>query len=107
MVCINLMDEAKRKGIHVNLPLLEKRLDVPVVGTTARKKKKSFQSHGYLRPHRGGSAVFPTFEVHYPQVLENAVAMVEPVIQTIGFRDLDSRWLSLRLLDADPPSSPK
>ena len=39
MVCINLMDEAKRKGIHVNLPLLEKRLDVPVVGTTARKKK--------------------------------------------------------------------
>lgn len=102
VVCINLMDEAKRKGIHVNLPLLEKRLGVPVVGTTARKKKSLSNLMDTLDHTVEEAQSSPTFEVHYPQVLENAVAMVEPVIQTIGFRDLDSRWLSLRLLDADP-----
>ena len=39
VVCVNLLDEAKKKGITVNLKLLEKRLGVPVVGTIARKKK--------------------------------------------------------------------
>lgn len=39
VVCVNLLDEAKKKGIHINFEELEKRLGVPVVGTTARKKK--------------------------------------------------------------------
>ena len=36
---MNLLDEAKRKGISVDLKLLSLRLGVPVVGTTARDKK--------------------------------------------------------------------
>lgn len=39
VVCVNLLDEAKKKGIHIDFNELEKRLGVPVVGTTARKKK--------------------------------------------------------------------
>lgn len=39
IVCVNLLDEAKRKGIDTDLSALEKRLGVPVVGTVARKKK--------------------------------------------------------------------
>ncbi len=39
IVCVNLLDEAKKKGIHINLELLSEILGVPVVGTTARKKK--------------------------------------------------------------------
>ncbi len=38
IVCVNLMDEAKRKGIKIDLELLSKRLGVPVIGTSARKK---------------------------------------------------------------------
>lgn len=38
IVCINLMDEAKKKHIHINLSLLSKRLGVPVIGTAARSK---------------------------------------------------------------------
>ena len=39
IVCINLLDEAKKKGIHINFDLLSKLLGVPVVGITARKSK--------------------------------------------------------------------
>ncbi len=39
LVCVNLMDEAKKRRIRLNLPLLEKRLGVPVVGISARRKE--------------------------------------------------------------------
>ena len=39
IVCVNLLDEAKKKRIHIDLEGLEKKLGVPVVGTIARKKK--------------------------------------------------------------------
>ncbi len=39
IVCVNLLDEAKKKKIDVNLKNLERILGVPVVGTIAQKKK--------------------------------------------------------------------
>ena len=39
VLCVNLMDEAKRKGISVDLDLLSRRLGIPVIGMIARKKK--------------------------------------------------------------------
>ena len=39
IVCVNLLDEAKKKGVSVDLNKLSKLLGVPVVGTIARKKK--------------------------------------------------------------------
>lgn len=39
LVCVNLLDEAKAKGIVPNLELLEQLLGVPVAGVTARSGK--------------------------------------------------------------------
>ena len=39
IVCVNLLDEAKSKGIFIDLDKLSTYLGVPVVGTIARKKK--------------------------------------------------------------------
>lgn len=39
IVCLTLMDEARRKGIRINLPLLSDLLGVPAVGVIGRKKK--------------------------------------------------------------------
>ena len=39
VVCVNLMDEAEKKGIAVDLRVLEARLGAPVVGTSARGKR--------------------------------------------------------------------
>ena len=39
VVCVNLMDEAKKRGISVDLPRLSQLLGVRVVGTSARQKK--------------------------------------------------------------------
>ena len=39
VVCVNLLDEARHKRIHIDLPALQAQLGMPVVGVTARKKK--------------------------------------------------------------------
>lgn len=39
IVCLNLLDEAKRKSIKIDIKQLEKELNVPVIGTIARHKK--------------------------------------------------------------------
>lgn len=39
LVCVNLLDEADKKGIKIDLKLLSEKLGVRVVGTTARNKK--------------------------------------------------------------------
>ena len=38
IVCVNLLDEAKKKKIQINLDKLSQILGVPVVGTSARNK---------------------------------------------------------------------
>ncbi len=37
ILCVNLMDEAEKKGIHIDFPLLRERLDMPVVGISASR----------------------------------------------------------------------
>lgn len=39
VLCVNLMDEARKKGIQVNIEELSKQLNMPVVGTSARSGK--------------------------------------------------------------------
>lgn len=38
IVCVNLMDEAKKRGLVIDFGRLSARLGVPVIGTSARKK---------------------------------------------------------------------
>lgn len=38
VICVNLLDEAKSKGIKIDLKCLSSHFGVPVVGTIARKK---------------------------------------------------------------------
>ena len=39
VLCVNLLDEAKKKGIEIDLKKLSALLGIPVVGTAARSKR--------------------------------------------------------------------
>lgn len=101
VVCVNLMDEAKRKNIRIDLPLLSQRLGVPVVGTVARRKK-SLETllHTIDDALDGGEQDERPF-VRYPAAIEAAVSEVEAVVGKKAHKRLSSRWLSLKLLDPD------
>ena len=101
IVCGNLMDEARRKKIRLNLPLLSRRLGVPVIGTSARKKSSLDALLYALDQITSPACETHPARIHYPKTIEHAVRMIEPLIEEKTGGRLNSRWLSLRLLCQD------
>ena len=100
VVCVNLLDEAARKGIRVDLDALSRGLGVPVVGTVARKKR---ELQKLIRAVDGvlSAPAPPPLRIRYPGAVEEALAVLEPVAKEKAAARLPARWLALRLLDED------
>ena len=102
VVCVNLLDEAKRKHIRLDLSLLERRLGVPVVGVIARKKKTLTRLLEALDRVLDAPNEPKAVAVPYPFPLEEAIGNVEHALDPATLGSLDSRWVALQLLQADP-----
>ncbi len=98
VICINLMDEARRKGIGIDIPAFEKRLGLRVCGVSAREKKTLTSLAAALDDTvaREGKA----FRIEYPEKLEAAIAQTEAAIGD-DVQGMEHRWLALRLLEGD------
>jgi len=101
VVCVNLMDEAARKNIRIDLPLLAKRLGVPVVGAVARKKNTLSGLLNSLDGTVGAGSQAVPLSVHYPEIIEAVISELQPVVRRKSGEQLNSRWLCLKLLDPD------
>ncbi len=99
VVCVNLLDEAKRKGITVDLKKLSSILGVPVVGTVAQKKKTLIDLKNVVEStiHSNVNAK----RIQYPDDLESAISIVEKSLGEIADGKLPVRWLALKLIDRD------
>lgn len=103
VVCVNLMDEAKKKRIVLNLDLLEERLHAPVAGTTARSKKGLNQIYQGLKrciKEKEMDYKRPVL-IRYPQYIEEAIEKLAPAVEEIADGTVKVRWLCARLLDAN------
>ena len=59
IVCVNLLDEARHKRIHIDLPALQAQLGMPVVGVTARRKENAPCPARRARRRYGRAAAAP------------------------------------------------
>lgn len=101
IVCVNLLDEAKRKHIQIDLNTISKCLGVPVIGITARKKKSLRILTNLLDKTIDQKINSKQLKIEYPEVIEQAVGVVEESIRKYTGDKINSRWLSLKLLDYD------
>lgn len=99
LVCVNLMDEAKRKKIRISTQTLTERLGVPTVGISARKKQDLRRLVRQLDDLPEAKA---PFTVRYPEPMEQAIAVLEPVLEQKELKALRPRWVALKLLEGDP-----
>ncbi len=96
-LCINLLDEARKKGVMLNLPLLSRELGVNVVGTAARdgegidKLINSLSNKTYLTP----------LKIKYDASIEQAVEYIIPEIKKLKIDNVNEKWLALRLLEKE------
>lgn len=101
IVCVNLMDEAERKGISLDLSEISKRLGVPVVGISARKKKSISKLTAQMDKMTSGQICTKPMKIRYTKGIEEAIALLEPVISENFPGLLKPRWVSLKLLEGD------
>ena len=97
VVCVNLLDEARRKGIHVRLEELSRLLGVAVVGCAARSGKGLPALREALAKAAGGEEAKLPPPVKYPALVENAAARISPLLRQAG--KANPRWHALRLLE--------
>lgn len=104
VVCLNLMDEARRHGLTVDDRRLARDLGVPVIPTVARRNEGvrellqvvSDVASGEIkpRPHRIRTTNDPALD----RAVNELIKKIE-----ISYPGLpNSRWVALRLLDGDP-----
>ncbi len=102
VVCLNLMDEARRRGVLVDPERLERQLGVPVVATVARRKEGiEALLDTVLAVARGERATSPRrVEEHAPAVAAALDALLPELRR--AFPGLEhARWVALRLLSGD------
>lgn len=100
LVCVNLMDEARKKNIFVDISRLESILQVPVVGISAKNKKGINDLLKKINSFYSNQMITEGFILHYPTLIEEKVDLLEDLF----LDDLPNtlkRWLSLKLLDDD------
>ncbi|WP_240376987.1 FeoB small GTPase domain-containing protein [Bacillus piscicola] len=101
IVCVNLIDEARRKGITVDKKELSRRLGVPVVLLSAREKIGVIQLMKTMDQMVDGKISTDPYLIPYEEEVEKKIEEMEPRIKEIFGDSMPSRWLALRLLDGD------
>ena len=101
VVCVNLLDEAKKKKINIDLDELSLQLGVPVVGTSARSGEglENLMEEVYkvsLKQEK-------TYKIkqEYGEKIEKEISQLEPIVQRLVNEKLNARWICLKLLDMD------
>jgi ferrous iron transport protein B len=102
VICLNLMDEARRYKLQVDDRRLARDLGVPVVPMTARRGEGVPELLQAIGEVATGKVASKPYRVKYESAaLKNAVAQLTSQIQA-AFPDLpNARWVALRLLDGD------
>lgn len=103
ILCVNLLDEAKKKKIDINLELLSKELGIPVIGTIARKKKTldTLKKEIYTLCSNSKKA-FTNFEIKYDKIIESAINKIQTyLINKYSLSEKLSRWISIKLIDGE------
>lgn len=107
IVCVNLMDEAKRKGIRIDTDMLSRKLGLPVVSSVARDKKSLSPLLRTMDKISSGKSTASPAGITYPEDIEAAVYSLSDKIEQYGNGKLCSRFTALRLIEDDDSFSDK
>ena len=102
VLCLNLMDEAKRHKIIIDDRQLAKELGIPVIPATARQRRGLDPLLGAINQVATHEFVCKPRRIHSgSKKLQQAIDVLADSI-TVRYPDLNNaRWIALRLLEGD------
>lgn len=102
VLCLNLMDEAKRNNIVIDQRTLARDLGIPVVATSARYKEGIPELIQTISEVANGTIVCKPHRIkNVPPNIEKAVKKLSAEIEKEFPGISNSRWIAFRLLEGD------
>lgn len=101
IVCVNLMDEAKRKGITVDLVKLSLLLGIPTIGTSANLGQGLNELMDSIYNVTFNKFISNPVKINYDERIESAISIIEEKLNEMIKSKINSRWLALKLLEND------
>ncbi|NRV38469.1 Fe2+ transport system protein B [Clostridium beijerinckii] len=100
ILCINLIDEAKKKNIVIDGKGIEKELGIPVILCSARSEQGISELKEAVYKVTTGKLKPSPKTVIYDDYIEEKIKSIEPLVKK-NITSINSRWLSLRIIDGD------
>ena len=102
VICLNQIDEAKKKGITINYKKLEQLLGVPIVPAVAIRGEGIYEltktAVGIARNCQNIKS-----DLRYGDEIEHRIGKLEQIIQISNLNlNYPSRWVAIKLLEGDP-----
>lgn len=101
IICLNLMDEARKKGIAIDVRQLGKKLGVPVIPISARNREGLEALSEQLVLMCTGKTQTTPYRMRYSEELEQEITRLESELKEMAGLSYPTRWLAIRLLDGD------
>jgi ferrous iron transport protein B len=101
VVAVNLMDEAKRKHIAVDVRSLSRDLGVPAIGITARTGDGIRTLVEAVAGVSSGEMHTDPLRVTGTPEFQRAISELVPLIESLAPGVPNARWIAIRLLDGD------
>lgn len=103
VVCLNLIDEARRKKLQIDDRILAKDLGVPVIPTAARSREGLEELLAAVSDVAGGKYICKPHRIKSgSSSLKKAINLLTKKIESKFEGIGNARWLALRLLNGDP-----
>ena len=101
VVAVNLMDEAKRKGLEVDVRSLSRDLGVPALPVIARTGEGLHALLESVDAVCAGTVTTKPLRVTGTAEFQRAVSELVPLIEAAAPGVPNARWIAIRLLDGD------
>ena len=101
VVCVNLMDEAHRKGLEVDVRSLARDIGVPAIPTVARTGEGLHELVRTVAAVTTGETRTSPRRTSPPPIVKEAVDDILPLIEAHAPGLSNARWVAYRLLEGD------
>ncbi|MEN6350396.1 MAG: FeoB small GTPase domain-containing protein [Syntrophomonas sp.] len=101
VVCVNLLDEAHKKDIYIDMKTLADKLGVPIIGTVARAGQGLEELRDAVYSMTAGTLLYHPFQITYSPEVEELIGTYLPRFQNLKTGPLNPRWVMLRMMEGD------
>ncbi len=100
VLCLNLIDEAKKKNIFIDTKKLEQKLGIKVITCCAHSRKSLINLKNELINYKSKKGISNETFIKYPEDFEKAIEEVSTYLSKYDL-NINKRWLAINLLRED------